>query len=89
MGPEVDIAITHGPTKGVLDRKSSRERAGSAGLFAAIARSRPQLHCFGHIHEAHGVSIDEEHQRVNVNAALHHHSQPIIVDLLNHLDNSV
>lgn len=55
IAADVDAAITHGPAHGVLDYTASRQRAGSAGLFAAIARARPQLHCFGHIHEAWGA----------------------------------
>ncbi|KAM3414612.1 Metallophosphoesterase domain-containing protein 1 [Cercospora zeina] len=51
----VDIAITHGPAEGVLDYTDSRTRAGSKSLFAAIARAKPRMHCFGHIHEAWGA----------------------------------
>ncbi|KAK3358045.1 hypothetical protein B0T25DRAFT_622595 [Lasiosphaeria hispida] len=47
----VDIVITHGPPKGVLDMTSSRQRAGCEDLFAAVAKACPRLHCFGHIHE--------------------------------------
>lgn len=54
MGPSVNIVITHGPPKGVLDY-TARQRAGSPGLFAAVAKARPQLHCFGHIHEGWGA----------------------------------
>lgn len=46
-----DVAITHGPPKGIMDRTNSGQRAGCPDLFAAIARERPLLHCFGHIHE--------------------------------------
>ncbi|KAF2484411.1 ser/Thr protein phosphatase family protein [Neohortaea acidophila] len=53
----VDVAITHSPPKGVLDYISSRERAGSASLFAAIALARPQMHCFGHIHDSWGAKM--------------------------------
>lgn len=52
---KIDIAITHGPPKGILDRTISKVRAGSQELFAAIARSRPLLHCFGHIHGGWGA----------------------------------
>jgi predicted phosphodiesterase len=52
-----DVAITHGPPKGIMDMTSSRERAGCPGLFAAIARIRPRLHCFGHIHEGWGAKM--------------------------------
>lgn len=38
-----------------MDYTSSRQRAGSPGLFAAIARARPQLHCFGRIRDGWGA----------------------------------
>lgn len=49
-----DIVITHSPPHGVLDY-TDRKRTGSASLFAAVARARPRLHCFGHIHSAWGA----------------------------------
>jgi multisite-specific tRNA:(cytosine-C5)-methyltransferase len=49
-----DIVITHSPPRGILDMTNSRQRAGSASLFAAVACARPKLHCFGHIHEGWG-----------------------------------
>ncbi|KAK4552041.1 hypothetical protein LTR86_010718 [Recurvomyces mirabilis] len=52
---DVDVVITHGPPKGVLDYTDSKTRAGCPGLFAAVARARPRLHCFGHIHEGWGA----------------------------------
>ncbi|KAK3056918.1 hypothetical protein LTR09_001956 [Extremus antarcticus] len=53
----VDLVMTHGPAHGVLDYTEARNRAGSQSLFAAIARARPKLHCFGHIHEAWGAKM--------------------------------
>ena len=53
----VDVAITHGPPKGIMDYTYGRERAGCPDLFAAVARARPQLHCFGHIHEGWGAKL--------------------------------
>lgn len=55
--PSIDIVITHSPPKGVLDYTDARTRAGSASLFAAVARAKPRLHCFGHIHEAWGAKV--------------------------------
>jgi Icc-related predicted phosphoesterase len=52
---DVDVVITHCPPKGVLDMTESRQRGGSTGLFAAVARARPQLHCFGHLHSNWGA----------------------------------
>ena len=53
----VDVAVTHGPPKGIMDYTHGRERAGCLNLFAAIARARPRIHCFGHIHEGWGAKL--------------------------------
>ena len=53
----VDLVITHGPPKGIMDYTESRQRAGCPDLFGAIARARPRLHCFGHIHEGWGAKL--------------------------------
>lgn len=62
----VDVAVTHGPPLGVLDGAGmaqlqglppdhpATDRAGCDALFQAVHAARPQLHCFGHIHEAWG-----------------------------------
>lgn len=38
-----------------LDLGRNGEHHGCPRLFDAIVRGRPKLHCFGHIHEGHGV----------------------------------
>ncbi|KAK3670299.1 hypothetical protein LTR78_009853 [Recurvomyces mirabilis] len=55
ISKDVDVVITHGPPNGVLDYTDSQTRSGCPGLFAAVARARPRLHCFGHIHEGWGA----------------------------------
>jgi predicted phosphodiesterase len=57
IGKGVDLVMTHGPPKGIMDYTYGRERAGCPNLFAAVARARPQLHCFGHIHEGWGAKL--------------------------------
>lgn len=52
-----NVVITHGPPRGIMDYTYGRERAGCPNLFAAVARARPQLHCFGHIHEGWGAKL--------------------------------
>lgn len=42
----VDVVITHGPPKGIMDYTCDRTRAGDGDLFGAIAEAQPQLHCF-------------------------------------------
>jgi predicted phosphohydrolase len=52
---EVDIVITHGPPRGHHDKC----RTGNARcdmLMRALERTKPQMHCFGHIHEGAGTS---------------------------------
>jgi Icc-related predicted phosphoesterase len=80
----VDVLITHGPPKGTLDRTWHGEDVGCEELATAVARVRPRLHVFGHIHEAYGRV--ERDGTVFVNAAsvdgrekLCH--APIVVDL--------
>lgn len=53
----VDVVITHGPPRGIMDYTHSGERAGSPDLFRALAHARPRMHCFGHIHEAWGGKL--------------------------------
>lgn len=55
--PDTDIVITHGPALGVLDQTSGGKRAGCPELFASIARARPLLHCFGHVHGSWGAKM--------------------------------
>ena len=52
-----DIVVTHEPPKGILDYTYEKERAGCADLFAAVARARPKVHSFGHIHEGWGARV--------------------------------
>lgn len=53
--PAIDIMITHGPPKGILDETDTREKVGCDHLLRAVTRCRPRLHCFGHIHEGWGA----------------------------------
>ncbi|KAJ4316539.1 hypothetical protein N0V84_007818 [Fusarium piperis] len=51
----IDVAMTHGPPRGILDFAGmTGTRAGCLDLLRAVARARPKIHCFGHIHEAWG-----------------------------------
>ncbi len=53
----VDLVISHGPPRGIMDYTDSKQRAGCPHLFTAIARARPRIHCFGHIHEGWGAKM--------------------------------
>ncbi|KAI1079609.1 Metallo-dependent phosphatase [Whalleya microplaca] len=51
------VVVTHGPPRGIMDLNGSRRRAGCPDLFDAVARARPLIHCFGHIHQSWGSSL--------------------------------
>ena len=53
--PKVDIVMTHGPPAGHLDSVLCGISVGCEHLKRALRRSRPQVHCFGHIHESWGA----------------------------------
>ncbi|MCP3920134.1 MAG: metallophosphoesterase [bacterium] len=79
-----DVLVTHGPPQGVLDRTTRGEPVGCEELDAALARVRPRLHVFGHIHEAYGR--EERDGTVFVNAcncdlSYEAVNPPIVVDL--------
>jgi hypothetical protein len=49
--------MTHSPPRGLFDLTEPKTRAGSPGLFAAIARAKQKAHCFGAIHESWGAKL--------------------------------
>ncbi|EEQ92356.1 hypothetical protein RJZ56_006036 [Blastomyces dermatitidis] len=53
--PAVDVMLTHGPPRGVMDETISCEPVGCDHLRRAVTRAKPRLHCFGHIHEGYGA----------------------------------
>lgn len=53
---DVDIVITHGPPRSILDQVDN-QNLGCPNLLRAVSRVRPLMHCFGHIHEGHGSHI--------------------------------
>jgi Icc-related predicted phosphoesterase len=66
---DVDILVTHGPPYGILDcLPGNANHAGCPQLLEAVARLKPKLHVFGHVHGAHGMEISGE--TLFVNAAL-------------------
>jgi len=89
---DTEILLTHTPPYEVLDKTRRGKNAGCDVLAARLEQLRAcRLHVFGHIHEAHGVLIEEDDdgvskdrvQRVSVNAALRLEKRAIVVDLKN------
>ena len=73
---DVDIVMTHGPPKGVLDW-CSQGYVGCPNLLQAIRRVKPLMHCFGHVHEGAGVeaidwrTFQPKDESLRKNEALH------------------
>lgn len=66
---DVNILVTHGPPYGVLDSHSGMpNHSGCSELREAVAKLKPQVHLFGHVHGAYGVTSIED--TMFVNAAL-------------------
>jgi Icc-related predicted phosphoesterase len=81
----VDVVITHGPPKGIMDYTHGRERAGCPDLFAAVARARPRVHCFGHIHEGWGARLvtwrDYYDEQATHFTAINNERSPVVEEL--------
>jgi len=52
---KIDIMMTHGPPKYILDRTERDDAVGCEHLLGAVCRARPRLHCFGHVHTSWGA----------------------------------
>jgi Icc-related predicted phosphoesterase len=56
----VDVLITHTPPLGIMDRTAKDKRLGCPILRTKIFQTiRPQLHCFGHVHESRGIHQED------------------------------
>lgn len=58
----VDVVMTHGPPYGVLDEiepvhPNDYAHVGCKNSLWAVYRAKPQIHCFGHIHEDWGACL--------------------------------
>ncbi|XP_005105670.1 metallophosphoesterase MPPED2 [Aplysia californica] len=63
---DTDILLTHGPPIGHGDWCFSGLRAGCVELLTTIqTRVKPKFHIFGHIHEAYGVTSDDQTTFIN------------------------
>ncbi|XEV00888.1 hypothetical protein FSHL1_006175 [Fusarium sambucinum] len=54
---QVDVVITHGPPRGILDMTYRGKHVGFPGLFEVVAQAKPLMHCFGHVHRSWGAEL--------------------------------
>jgi len=59
---DLDVLITHGPPKGILDITTGRdgltEHVGDFALLKAVIEYKPRYHVFGHIHNGRPHNIN-------------------------------
>ena len=52
---DIDVLITHGPPKGILDSasrgKNLNEHAGCSALLKRVLKIQPKIHIMGHLHD--------------------------------------
>lgn len=79
--PMVDILISHGPPKNMLDKTMiDGEHAGSLALWSVPT---PKLHIFGHIHEGYGSYKDSECEYINASVVNFYYdpvNKPVVID---------
>lgn len=81
---DVDVLITHGPPKRILDRTIGGENAGSQSLLDRTRMVKPKVHVFGHIHETYGTQYNREVQYINasiVNEYYQNTNKPVVVEI--------
>lgn len=61
----LDILITHGPMRHILDQNIDGYACGSPSLRKNIDRVQPRFHVFGHIHEQGGNQLMYKHHGPN------------------------
>lgn len=80
----IDVLITHGPALGIRDLVPDGRLTGSPALLRAIARVRPRVHAFGHIHCGYGMSLIGPTLHINASSCTEAYrptNPPIVVDL--------
>ncbi|MGM0556092.1 MAG: metallophosphatase domain-containing protein [Myxococcota bacterium] len=67
MPEDLDILLTHGPPRGILDETSRGETVGDRALLDRVIEVGPRLHVFGHVHESSGRT--QRHDTIFANVA--------------------
>jgi Icc-related predicted phosphoesterase len=82
----IDILVTHGPPMGVLDwSEYSLEHVGCEDMRRELARVKPRLHVFGHIHGGYGTAVHAGTTFVNASICDESYRpshEPVVVEIL-------
>ena len=87
MPDTLDMLVTHGPPRGILDPGWQEPHVGSTALADAIVNRQIAHHVFGHLHDAGGRSIQRGGTTFHYVAACNYEyalvNQPKIIELGN------
>ena len=82
---DVNVLLTHGAPKGILDMTEQGDATGCVDLRARLQDLHDlKLHCFGHIHCAYGVDVIEGVTFVNASTCNEQYeptNSPIVVEI--------
>jgi len=83
---DTDVLITHIPPHGILDYTvRDHENAGSISLYDHITnRIKPKVNVFGHIHEGHGILVENDITYINASVLDHKYNminKPMILTI--------
>lgn len=82
----VDVLITHGPPANIMDLSPwGKNNIGSHTLYESVMnRIKPKIHCFGHLHDCHGVMNIDGIKFINassLNEAYEIANEPILIEI--------
>lgn len=67
----IDVLLTHGPPKMILDYVPRGENVGCELLFDRLLKAKPKYHVFGHIHYSYGwYAADSTYPVTSFNASI-------------------
>jgi Icc-related predicted phosphoesterase len=82
---DVDILITHGPPKDILDLSIyNNEHVGCPYLRTNVFRVKPIVHIMGHIHHSYGVKVENDIMFINASTLNERYqvaNKPIVVNI--------
>lgn len=80
----IDVLITHGPPKDIMDMNEYDTRFGDEDLLNRVLEVKPQIHCFGHAHHGHGEVWKDDIRFINAAIMTEEYkplNKPIVVDI--------
>ena len=84
MVEDMDVLVTHGPPRGIMDKIESGIEIGCEYLRKFVDRVKPKYHFFGHNHAGAGIQTNSDTLFINAALLTEHYQKfrpPIVVNL--------